>query len=379
MDKHTKIIFLITGLHSGGAEHHIFEVAKALKKIPGKKYDITVCSILSGGVVATKLRKENIRTISLGSKGITDVYSAYKKLKTLLKKEQPDVLHCYLFHANLLGRFAAKGLKCKVISSIRVKLAGPRFEHLIDTLTQSLVDVNTVNSNTLFYYAQSYGLSKKKLVHIDNGIDVASIQKKAGKKSTSARQKLFNLSAIDAKRPIILAVAHLRKQKDYPTLLRAFALLKKSHDAQLCIAGSATDYENEYHHLQQIIREESLSDVHFLGNRNDVPQLLKNADVYVSATLYEGQSNSLLQAMACASPIVTTDISENAEVVRHNKEALLVPPKNPAKLAQALVSIVSPSQKKKTKSLSQKAYKRVSSAYSFSSMIQKMRSLYVRN
>ena len=77
--------------------------------------------------------------------------------------------------------------------------------------------------------------------------------------------------------------------------------------------------------------------VRFLGQRKDVLSLLKCSKLFVLPTNYEGMSNSILEAMACNVPIITTNIAENKELLRNHKDALLVDPKDSSQLAEAIV------------------------------------------
>lgn len=352
MEKIT-VFYLITGLHPGGAENVVYKLVTA-----SKKTQPVVCSIIPGGAIAQKLQAAGIPVYDLGVTSPLQSVHAYVRLRKILKKYKPQILHCFLFHANLLGRIAAWGMSLKKISSIRVKLNGFRYEHVLDFLSHRLVDYYTVNSHALQKYVVRYGIPAKKVALIENGIAVTPLRKK--------KHALLTITS----------VAHLRKQKDYPTLLRALAIIQKTHSCRLLIAGSWTSYENELDKLKKMVKELKLKHVHFLGYCKNVPAVFAETDIYASATLYEGQSNSLLEAMAAKLPIVTTNIPENSEVVRNGKEALLVPCSTPAAMATALLKMINDKQLRDR--LARNAYRRVHEKYSFATTLKKTEDLYYK-
>ena len=78
----------------------------------------------------------------------------------------------------------------------------------------------------------------------------------------------------------------------------------------------------------------------FLGVRDDVPALITRADVFVFPSLWEGQGNALLEAMAVGAPIVATDIPSTRETLTDGVDALLVPPADPPALAAAMARLL---------------------------------------
>jgi glycosyltransferase involved in cell wall biosynthesis len=272
-----------------------------------------------------------------------------------------------LYHANLIGRFAAIGQKCNVISSVRNKLVNRKFSNFIDFLTQGLVDTFTVNSKALENFVVGYGISKKKIAIIENGIDINKFKPSKSIENIKKELKLKNI-------PTITSVASLTKQKDYPTLIRAISFVQKQLDVNFLIVGKGTGYEDETNKIKNLIQRLGLKNVRILGYRQDIPNILAVSDVWVSSTLYEGQSNSLLEAMAMKKAIVTTNIPENSEVVVNNKEALFIPIKSPVNLSDALIKLLN--DKKLAKKLGENAYKKLKADYDIKQTIRKIEDLY---
>jgi glycosyltransferase involved in cell wall biosynthesis len=136
-------------------------------------------------------------------------------------------------------------------------------------------------------------------------------------------------------RPRVLTVARLHSQKGLPHLLRAATLLR---DVRFLVAGDGPDRRA----LDDEARSLGLGEqVEFLGHRDDIPELLRTADVFVLPSLYEGLPVSVLEAMAAGTPVVATAIAGTEEAVVHGESGLLVPPGDPAAIAAAIQDVVS--------------------------------------
>jgi glycosyltransferase involved in cell wall biosynthesis len=95
------------------------------------------------------------------------------------------------------------------------------------------------------------------------------------------------------------------------------------------------------HHLQEQARLLGIQDcVHFLGSRDDVLSLLPHLDLFVSSSLWEGFPTVLLEAMAVGVPVVATDVSGSRELVQDGVTGRLVPPRNPVRLAEAILAML---------------------------------------
>lgn len=353
------VLQFITGLSPGGAENMM---AKTIKHLDRKKYRIIVCSLV-GGALEEELRKE-FPVIVLNSKNLFQILPAILKLRKIIKKERVDIVHSYLFHANIIARLAAAGTKAKAISSIRIKEIAKPSHNIIDALTKGLVDkYTTVSESVRQFVIKKERIAPEKVITIPNGLDFSAMKPKT---KAAAKRKELGLRLSDA---VILSVAHLRKTKDYPTLFKAMQELRETN-AHLLVVGKG-EAETEYKSIAQNL---GLENVHFLGQRNDVFDLLSTADLCVLSTFYEGQSNALLEYMAFKKPIVATDIEENREVIDNGKEGLLVPPKNPNELARAILTLLSNS--KLSKKLAENAFKRVKKYHDIKRVAKQTEELY---
>jgi len=139
--------------------------------------------------------------------------------------------------------------------------------------------------------------------------------------------------------PVILGVGRLTKQKDFPTLIRAFALVRKERPARLMILGEGEERPN----LEALVRELGLEeDVALPGFVENPYKYMKRAAVFVLSSRWEGFGNVLVEAMALGTPVVATDCpSGPAEILEGGKWGQLVPVGNETSLARAIILALS--------------------------------------
>jgi glycosyltransferase involved in cell wall biosynthesis len=168
------------------------------------------------------------------------------------------------------------------------------------------------------------GVPRSRIVEIPNGVEVPA--------DLPTREELHVP-------PCVLYVGRLHEQKGLDVLLRAFAQLEAEEvpDPVLRLVGEGPAEQQ----LRELAGELGIEDrVDLVGRRDDVDPLLREADVFVLPSHVEGLSNSLLEAMAVALPVVASDIPGNRVVVRHGHNGLLVPPGDVPALAASLARLL---------------------------------------
>ena len=142
---------------------------------------------------------------------------------------------------------------------------------------------------------------------------------------------------VDAHSPIVLWVGRLDPVKGLSFLLEAFRLVAAGSRAHLLIAGDGPIGGT----LQKKAADLGLaSRVHFLGTRDDVPGLLKAADVFVFPSRTEGLPNAVLEAMVAGCAVVTTDVPGCRDLVMHRESGLLVPYSDTLALAESILHLL---------------------------------------
>ena len=165
--------------------------------------------------------------------------------------------------------------------------------------------------------ARTDGFAGARIEVIENGIEVDRYEPASDKHRAKVN------AGLDPSRQHIIHVARHHPVKDQAMLLRAFALAASDlPTVDLLLVGDGPlrkELENQAVELRIVER------VKFLGIRSDIPALMQAADVFALTSLTEAASLTLLEAMASGLPVVVTDVGGNPEIVRHDRDGLLVP------------------------------------------------------
>jgi glycosyltransferase involved in cell wall biosynthesis len=335
-----KVTFLIRDLNYAGAQRQVVTLAKALNK---ECFDISVLHHYSNGPLEKDLKDANIVTISLEKWSRWDIVAFFWHLVKDLKRIKPDILHGYLGDANLLTIFLKPFFpSTKMIWGLRNSNNENPNQYgwvglLLDKLNcllSPLADLIIVNSHAGRAYSLTKGYPAEKMVVIPNGIDTECF-----KPDREARARVRAEWKISVDTLLLGVVGRLDPMKDYPNFLQAAALLcqERKNIVFVCVGKGPEDYARE---LQQLTAQLSLSEqVIWAGTRADMPAVYNALDIYVSASAYgEGFSNALGEAMACGLPCIVTDVGDSAWIV--GDTGVVVPPKNPQALANAIRQMI---------------------------------------
>ncbi|MFZ5449072.1 MAG: glycosyltransferase [Thermodesulfobacteriota bacterium] len=178
------------------------------------------------------------------------------------------------------------------------------------------------------YLVKEIGLKPDKIRVVPNGVDMARID--AARPGAKVSQELGLAEGV----PVIGLVGRLDHWgKGHKELITALAQIKERYPCHALIVGGGRR-EAE---IKQLAESLGLAgEVHFLGQRQDVPDLLHAMDIFVLPSYSEGVSLALLEAMAAGLPVITTAVGGNPEIVAHGVTGLLIPPRDAGALAQAL-------------------------------------------
>ncbi|MDZ4855891.1 MAG: glycosyltransferase [Nitrospirota bacterium] len=201
----------------------------------------------------------------------------------------------------------------------RIRLAG--------LLSHATITVSNAVRNKLI---QDYGYPIPKTVTILNGVD---LQRYARSNSAGSVAKKTELGLLESD-PLVLCVSNLNPQKRIDVLLDAFCIVVKNHPRAKCIILGSGPLEFE---LRRKTVELGLADTAlFIGHVSDVRSYLEVADLFVMSSDKEGLPLSLGEAMAYGVPCIATDVGGNKEIVSHGQTGLLVKPRSPEQLAEAI-------------------------------------------
>lgn len=329
--KTSSIFFAITSLAYGGAETQLVRVASRLKQ---RGWEVRIVTLIPPQAYVEELESAGIPVTTLGMRRKIPDPRAILRLARLVRLWKPDIVHSYMFHANLLARITRTLAPAPVlVCSVHSIYEGSRLREVLYRLTDPLCDMTThVCQAGAQRYVRIGAVPEHKMRYIPNGVDTGAFCP-----NEEARARLRSeLGVQDAF--VWLAVGRFETPKDYPNMLTAFARVVPHCPNSLLLLAGDGPLRGEMENLACSL--EILPHVRFLGIRRDVPQLMNAADAYVMSSSREGLPSVLLEAHATGLPAVATDVGGNREIVMDGKTGFIVPPRNPGALAQAMQRMV---------------------------------------
>lgn len=238
---------------------------------------------------------------------------------------RPSAVHVHHMGVliNVLPAAYLSGCRNVVVTehSMLYLLRHARLRRLVPLLARGVSKIVCVSQRLRAFFLEQ-GVPREKLTTIYNGIDTARFGREDG-----PRTGVLTIGAI----------GRLVEEKDYPNLFKALVILKRaglSFEARIIGDGPLS---GDLHALRHELGfHES---VRFLGQRNDIPDVLRGLDIYVLSSKSEGLPIAVLEAMAAGLPIVATDVGGVGEIIEHERNGLLVKSGDPLALAQALARV----------------------------------------
>lgn len=318
-----RILFVITGLGMGGAEHVVVNLADTLV---ARGHHVKIAYLTGEALVLP--RNADIEVISIGLKSTKDFFKAYIKLRALVKKIKPDVVHSHMIHANLISRLLRLTIRIpRLVCTSHSRNEGGKLRMQAYRLTDKLVDISTnVSQEAVDALIEKGAVKPGRMVSVVNGIDINHFYFDENKRS----KKRHELGI--SNKEMILAVGRLHEAKDYHNLLNSISILKKERQDFIFFIVGDGPLKKE---LILLVKKLEINEfVKFLGVRRDIPALMSASDAFVLSSSWEGFGLVVAEAMACERVVVATDCGGVSEVVGSN--GFLVEPKNSILLAEAL-------------------------------------------
>jgi len=334
-----KIIIIITGLKRGGAETILFELLKILKY---SSLNLHVISLTGKGVVYNDIIELGVPVSVVGGKRGSFSILSFFRLLSLLREIKPDIVHTWMYHADLFGGLAAKAAGInKIIWSIHnTNLDKDKTKIVTRMIVRMCIVVSSwVPSDILSCSKKSsqehirIGYPKRKMVIIPNGFDTSRYRP-----TKEFRKTLLN--EISAQEDIFL-IGHMGRYdpvKNHIGFIRAASILhKKIPKTRFILAGDGVDGNNK--ELNALINSLGISKmVHMLGYRSDTSRIIPSLDILVSSSHGEAFPLVVGEAMSCEVSCVVTDVGDSSYLVGNTGK--VVRPNNIHELSGAIESLL---------------------------------------
>ena len=368
-----RIMQVITGTGVGGAENQLLRLVGGSS--PGYRH--TVVSLEPEGPLAEPLRRAGAEVVSLGlSPGPAALARGVPALAGLIRREKPDLVQSWMYHANLLAQLAALfagrrpvvwGIRCTDMdpaqygrSTRLVMSACARLSRL-----PRLVAANS-KAGAKFHVAKGYPAGRMRV--IPNGFDTETFSPDADLRA-AARAEL----GLSDHYLLAGMVARFDPMKDFPCFLQAAEeVARKEPLARFVLLGKGVTAGNPA--LAQAGQGALKGRVFLLGRRENVPRWLNAMDLHVLSSAFgEGFSNAIGEAMSCGLPNLATGVGDNAFLI--GDAGRTVPPARPQELAEAMLDLLGLDLPER-KALGRKARERIMRDFSQEAMVAATESLY---
>jgi glycosyltransferase involved in cell wall biosynthesis len=334
-----KLSLFLPYLGGGGAQRVILNLANRFAE-EGIDVDIVLAEKRGDYIEEVS---EDVDIIGLGaSRVLTSVF----RLANYLRSENPDVLLSAIDHANTIATWAG-----------RISMTSTRIAISVQNTMRKKYDVNSWNAKVSVKHKIMPKIMKASFRWTDEIIAVSTevaedLERMIGI-DTDRIEVIYNPGVSDkliedsdeavdhpwfgpSEPPVILGVGRLNEQKDFGTLIRAFRRVQDTRPVRLVILGEGQRRSD----LESLVEETGLEDcVSLPGFVNNPYKYMTNSDLFVLSSAWEGLPLVLVEAMACGTPVVSTDCPGGAnEVLEDGKWGDLVPVGNPERLADAIIA-----------------------------------------
>jgi glycosyltransferase involved in cell wall biosynthesis len=325
-----RVLQVVLSLSPGGTERLVIELARRLHGRCG----MAVCCLDEPGAWAQELLDRGIPVTSLGRRpGFSPTLG--RQIAAIAREQRATVLHCHHYSPFVYGTLARwwQPLQMVFTEHGRANDGPPSRKRLVANQLFARVPAHIYAvSQDLRRHMIAEGFPAGRVEVIYNGVDVGAAppaQRDAPKKA------LLGLAPTDL---VVGAVGRLDPVKDVPTLLAAFREVAATlPNARLVLIGDGPERAR----VARLVADLELRDlVTLTGYRRDVRELLPALDMYVNTSVFEGVSLTILEAMAAGLPVVATHVGGTPEVVVHGSTGLLVPPRAPAAVAEAIREVL---------------------------------------
>lgn len=339
----SELMFVCSDLLVGGTERQLVELACALSR---GGWPVSVYSVAGAGPLQTSLERAGVSVIlpplnrppvgtSLIKRAAAVIAAAPHLLVSMLRR-RPAIVHFMLPEAYLVGAPLAK------IAHIPVKIMSRRSLNLyqrsslvkrMERWLHRSMDAVLGNSLSVIRQLKEEGVPASRLGLIYNGIDSQAFS------GLDPRLPVRTSLSIKPNALVLCMVANLIPYKGHEDLIDALAIAaqKISQDWHLLLAGRDDGIGARLKH--KTIQLGLQSHVSFLGSRTDIPALLAASDLGVLCSHQESFANAILEGMAAGLPMVVTNVGDNSEAVVDGVTGIVVPAKDPCRLAEAIVQL----------------------------------------
>lgn len=358
-----KILFCITKSNWGGAQRYVYDLATNL---PSDKYEVAV--VLGGnGKLKERLELAGIKTISVSSLkrdvGIFSDISSFFELVRIFRKEKPDVIHLNSSKMGGIGGLAGRitGVKKIIFTAhgwaYNEERSFPQkiIIAILHFITVALSHLTIAVSEKAKEQFKGFGSMKKRMVVIHNGIgEIEFLEKEKSRQELvdiryPQTEKVKGMKEIIKSEPLWLGtISELHKNKGLRYAIEAVKKhLETKHPSSPKVIFIIMGEGEERKNLEEIIKINGLENSVFLvGNVENASSYLKAFDIFMLTSITEALPYAILEAGKACVPIVASNVGGISEIIDDMKSGILLQPKKPKEISDAIEYYLNHSDKK---------------------------------
>jgi L-malate glycosyltransferase len=359
----------------GGTERHVVSLADGLDH---SRFELEFACLRRSGEF---LREIEARGLPVREYAVARLYGARTLAQQVrfarhLRRRRVHIMHSYNFYTNVFAIPAARLARTPVVvASIRDTGAylTPRQRH-VQRIVCRLADHVLVNADAVRRWLVGDGYDPRKISVIRNGLDQSRFRTRPD--GAAVRREL----GLPAGAPLVAMLSRLSPMKGVEDFLNAAAQVARRFEAaRFLVIGDNIDPDGSAYRRELQRHAASLGLEHrvvFTGFRLDVPRLLSEVSVSVLPSLSEGLSNTILESMAAGVPVVATRVGGSPEALEHGVSGILVPPRDPKVLGQAIEWLLE--RPDEARRLGHRGRQRVNDEFSLERMVSETQRFYAQ-
>ena len=368
-----KYMHIIASLDIGGAETML---SRLINHRPNLLKSTIVISLTNNGKIGRALEEIGVKVICLEMKNWLSIFKTLLKLKKIIRIERPNIIHTWMYHANIFGGIAAYLAKNQnIIWSIR-RSQFTRKESLstfivmkIGAMFSSIIPKSIVHvAESGLKNHQKYGYKSNNTLVIPNGFDLEKL-----KYDQIVRKKIRNKLNLNDDQILVGSVGRFHVSKGYETLISSSVNVLKVHkNVKYLLIGRNLDEQNSI--LMKWINKTGFAENFIMvGEKQDIPEYMNAMDIFCLPSITEGFPNVIGEAMASGLPCVASRVGDVEKIT--GDTAILVEPNNNELLSKGLNKILSMDSKKR-KIMGSKGRRKIEKEYPINLICEKYYNLY---
>ena len=369
------VLQLLDSFNQGGTEWQIVQLTKWLQA--SGKYRVFLAALSGEGPLRAEVERlgySDIPTFPLQNFYNVNALKQQLRLVAYMREKEIDVVHAHDFYTNIFGMTAATlaGVGARIASRRETEGIRSPVKRWVERRAFNSAKVVIANAEAIRQQLISEGLSAEKVVTIHNGIDIARI----APQPDDRRTELVDSFGLPQSLRFVTIVANMRHlMKDQATFLRAAQLIHQAvPESAFVLAGEGEQADS----LRRLAEELGIgSSAFFIGRCNRIADLLSISDVCVlSSKGVEGFSNSILEYMAAARPVVATDVGGAREAVLEGETGYIVKTEDFESMAQQIISLLRDPER--ARAMGTRGRKRVKELFSCEAQLGRVEEVYGR-